>query len=79
MRGKWADITGMRFGRLVAICEEERQEDTGLWKWRFKCDCGNEAVLLKRSVMQGLTRSCGCIRQETCAKMGKRWLGRKRK
>lgn len=58
--GSPIDITGQRFGRLVAI--EVAQEKPR--KWRCKCDCGNEAVVLTRDLRNGNTKSCGCLRRE---------------
>lgn len=57
------DITGQRFGRLIAIRRAENNAHGGA-RWLFKCDCGNEAVLLKSQVMAGRTVSCGCKRRE---------------
>jgi hypothetical protein len=55
--GKYVDITGTRFGKLVAI----RGIGNGaLGKWVFKCDCGNTKEILKQNVVQGKSRSCGC-------------------
>lgn len=57
------DITGRRFGRLVAI------EPTGeTWKgqavWRCKCDCGNEKETTVAMLAQGNVASCGCLHRE---------------
>jgi len=64
---KEKDITGMRFGRLVAI------ESLGVgpcWRtmWRCRCDCGREVSVYKNNLMTGHTRSCGCLRSETMRK-----------
>ena len=62
------DISGQKFGRLTAI-----KKDHAIWDkekrisrnfWLFKCDCGNEKVIDKYSVMRGLTTSCGCYHKE---------------
>ena len=37
------DLTGRRFGRLVAV-RPSHQVRSGEWKWVFKCDCGRERV-----------------------------------
>lgn len=52
------DITGLRFGRLIAI------ESVDGNRWRFLCDCGNETVAFRHNVKRGLTTSCGCFRRE---------------
>lgn len=53
-RGK--DITGQRFGMLVAIGLVEGTRTT----WRFRCDCGNEVTLKISRVFHGQL-SCGCM------------------
>lgn len=53
------DISGYRFGKLVAV---ERVSDTGeRSKWRCMCDCGCETIVASSNLRNGHTRSCGCI------------------
>jgi len=33
-------------------------------RWRFKCDCGNDKLIVANSVIVGLTKSCGCLKRE---------------
>ncbi len=57
------DITGERYGRLVAVsfCHyNEKHQDC----WLFRCDCGTEKVLPAPNVKWGNTRSCGCLASE---------------
>lgn len=49
---------GDKYGMLTAV-SFDRREDKNYW-WLFKCDCGNEKVILSRSVLYGQTVSCGC-------------------
>ena len=65
MTARRIDITGNRYGRLVAI------EPTPLIKnkavvWQFLCDCGNEVLRdtsqLSSSIKRGHEQSCGCIK-----------------
>lgn len=51
------DITGQRFGRLVAIKPVEKKN--GRWCWECHCDCGNTTVVLVSSLRNGDTQSCG--------------------
>src|SRR5262245_8151647 len=60
---KAKDITGQRFGRLVALYPtgERRNERSFV---RFRCDCGNET----EHSIEGLgtkVNSCGCLRKQT--------------
>lgn len=61
-KGQREDLTGRRFGRLVAIeyaCSQGRQSC-----WRCKCDCGAECVVNSGNLKRGNTASCGCLRVE---------------
>lgn len=52
------DITGGRFGRLVAV--EYLGRKSGKTLWRCKCDCGRETITDYASLQSGNTISCGC-------------------
>ena len=59
---KLEDLTGKRFGRLVVL---ERAVNTGIsTRWKCKCDCGNECIVLAQNLKTGHTISCGCYREE---------------
>lgn len=65
---------GAKFGRLTAI------EMVGALKppsrhlhWRFQCDCGNEITSAPYSIINGATKSCGCLRNELNHSKG--WKG----
>lgn len=64
---KFIDLTGQRFGRLVAL---EHFRKNGRTYWHCRCDCGNETDVEAYNLKK-ITRSCGCIKKEKCAKMGK--------
>lgn len=57
------DLTGMRFGRLVVIEKAESVKDRTT-QWKCKCDCGNEKVIRRQSLLDGKTKSCGCLLYE---------------
>jgi len=58
---KVKDLTGQRFGRLVAI---ERIPRKGVAYWECACDCGNHVVVFMNSLRIGRTKSCGCLRAD---------------
>lgn len=61
------DISGQRFGRLVAIEHAGRVVNKNGFRttlWRCKCDCGNESVVRYPLLVSGNTRSCGCLERE---------------
>lgn len=59
---KAIDLTGKRFGRLVA----QRAADVvgRKRKWSCMCDCGNEVAVFRENLSLGRTRSCGCLNRE---------------
>lgn len=59
---KTADLTGKRFGRLVALRRAENCK--GAVKWICKCDCGNEIAVLASNLTRNHTKSCGCYNVE---------------
>lgn len=63
------DLTGQRFGRLVAVHAVDRPEgkNSGTF-WLCKCDCGNDLVTRSTSLLAGLTASCGCSRRRSYPK-----------
>jgi hypothetical protein len=60
------DLTGHRFGRLVALRESGRDK-FGRLKWLCKCDCGAETECQSGNLRFGITKSCGCLKKETLA------------
>lgn len=62
MAGKPKDLTGQKFGRLLAIRLSETLNNKVAWLWR--CDCGAEKEIRAGDVVSGKTRSCGCFRSE---------------
>ena len=62
---------GQVFGRLTVLEEApvptEYTTYKGLW-YRCSCQCGNEVVVRRSSLVTGKTRSCGCLLRETSRK-----------
>lgn len=54
------DITGQRFGYLVALYPTDRRASNGSVIWHCICDCGNECEITLSNLKRGHTRSCGC-------------------
>lgn len=55
------DLTGQRFGKLVCI----KPVGSGAYKytlWLCQCDCGNTCTVLSRDLLDGSTKSCGCVK-----------------
>lgn len=59
---RFMDLTGRRFGRLVAL---SRAPNKGLQTaWNCRCDCGNEKVVVRACLTDGRSQSCGCLHKE---------------
>ena len=54
------DLTGQRFGKLVAMKPTEERKN-GFVMWECQCDCGNVALVRSVSLLNGNTTSCGCL------------------
>lgn len=66
---------GDRFGRLVVVQLIPGEGSSGAHfvfsKAKCRCDCGNTKVVVRRYLTGGSSRSCGCIRKERAALLGK--------
>lgn len=61
------DITGERFGRLVAVRYTEKSRYGG-WKWLCRCDCGGFNEVAADRLKKGEVQSCGCLHKEIASK-----------
>ncbi len=61
------DLTGLRFGRLVAVNNIGKNKN-GSYKWVFRCDCGNEKIINTSDIGTGRVNSCGCLKKELLRK-----------
>ena len=59
--GKFIDLTGQRFGRLVVkeLVPSDGRKGTF---WLCQCDCGNTTVVAGQELRRGGTKSCGCLK-----------------
>lgn len=61
--GKALDLSDQRFGRLVAK-KPTNERRGGKVVWECKCDCGNLTKIITSSLLNGKTRSCGCLKRK---------------
>ena len=66
--GKLINMEGQRFGRLVA------RKYMGGSKWLCECDCGNQTVVSRSNLVNGATKSCGCLAIEQSSINGRKRL-----
>lgn len=57
------DLTGQRFGRLVADVRSDSNK-RGEARWECVCDCGKRTVVLSSHLRSGKIQSCGCYARE---------------
>lgn len=70
------DLTGKRFGRLTVLYKVG-SDSCGHLIWKCRCDCGNDKDISATNLIQGYTRSCGCIHSEVCSAQGEDLVGQK--
>lgn len=63
-----------RFGRWTVLSESRKN---GKKYYTCRCDCGNEKEVYYRSIEQGLSLSCGCLRSELNRDKGEDLTGKK--
>ena len=62
-KGYYEDLSGRRFGRMVAI-EYAGQKGRRRTIWKCKCDCDNIVYVDASHLKIGHTTSCGCKAKE---------------
>jgi hypothetical protein len=66
------NITGKRFGRLIALqymgLRNPLKKDD---KWECICDCGIKVLVSGAKLRSGHTKSCGCLVADSCRDVGK--------
>jgi hypothetical protein len=57
------DLTGLRFGRLVAL-HQRGYNKHGKQLWEVRCDCGTVKAIPRGYLVTGDTNSCGCLKAD---------------
>jgi hypothetical protein len=66
------DLSGQRFGRLVVIRKlDEKHPASGHTMFLCQCDCGQEKKAIGCMLLNGNTRSCGCLAKESGRRAGR--------
>lgn len=63
------DISGNRYGRLVAISYHHFSAKQRQTFWLCQCDCGRKVIVGKSHLKDGHTKSCGCLQREVSSKV----------
>lgn len=75
-RSRFKDITNKRFGKLIAVEKTEKRTNSNNIIWKCKCDCGNECEVSAADLIQGHTKSCGCLQKEKIIDLTNQKFGR---
>lgn len=70
MSRKYKDLTGQRFGYLVAIKPNGKTKNCNII-WDCLCDCGNHTNVTSGNLVRGSITSCGCKRSYTISEKNK--------
>jgi hypothetical protein len=63
-RTRYRDLDGQRFGRLTVVDRASDAQKGNPVKWKVLCDCGTTKLVSSPNLVNGSTKSCGCIRRE---------------
>ncbi len=62
------NLSGQRFGRWLVL-EETNQRKNGRVMWLCRCDCGTERLVRSCHLVNGHSRSCGCLSKDVTTEM----------
>lgn len=71
---KLLDLTSQRFGRLTVLSRAAPHitpSGQAITMWECRCECGKKAIVSRRNLITGNTRSCGCLALESRTKHNK--------
>lgn len=57
------DITGQTFGKLTVIKRVKNNKENRAM-WLCQCECGNQKVILGKTLRNGKSQSCGCSQRK---------------
>lgn len=58
------DLTGKRFGRLLAVCATDLRNGSKSIVWECICDCGKTVLVDTNKLNTSNTTSCGCYKND---------------
>lgn len=59
----------------LTVIERAENSAEGRARWRCKCKCGNETIVLGKHLRSGNTKSCGCLQRERAAESNMKRAG----
>ena len=64
---RFKDLSGLTFKRWTVV-RFDGMRDNRAWWW-CRCECGTERSVLGKTLVKGISRSCGCLQRETVTAM----------
>ena len=64
---RFKDLTGKKFGRWTVLEQAENQNNCVMWK--CQCECGTVRNVFATSLLNGKSKSCGCLKNEVASKL----------
>lgn len=68
------DLTGKKFGRLTVKYQINNILGRTAWMCKCDCNCENNYKVIGKNLLNGSTRSCGCLRKETVSNRSRKVL-----
>jgi hypothetical protein len=62
-------LAGQRFGKLTCLYELDERKNNYI-TWHCHCDCGNDKDVSQGNLINGTTKSCGCLKTERESLLG---------
>ena len=62
IRPQIKDLTGRKFGRWTVLRYDSKRNGKSYWK--CECECGNTGDVSGQNLKKGMSKSCGCLKQE---------------
>jgi hypothetical protein len=64
---RFVDLTGRKFGRWTVLGRgpDRPRKHSHRVQWICRCECGAEGLVSSSNLVQGISRSCGCLHIDT--------------
>lgn len=62
------NLINKTFGQLLVISPDGKSS-SGCSLWKCKCDCGNYTAVIHSRLVNGNTKSCGCLQRKTASEI----------
>ena len=63
------NLIGQNFERLTVLSRDNNKPKSSGVYWLCKCNCGNEVSVISHSLINGNTKSCGCLKRELTSEL----------